>query len=93
MGLARVNLRFYCREQMGVDLPAAGDYATGIFMMGQDVCDKAEEVFGQIADQCNIQVSVESCYIICSLFCYHGNKHPKLNSYMNSLPNMVKVQI
>ena len=26
-------------------------------MMGPDICDKAQEVFGQIADQCNIQVS------------------------------------
>ena len=41
---------------MGADLPAAGQYATGILMMDPEISDKVEEMFVRLADQCGIQV-------------------------------------
>lgn len=41
---------------MNVNLPPPGEYATGIIMMGADVAEKAEQIFGEIAEQCHIKV-------------------------------------
>ncbi len=43
-----------------MELPPAGDYATGIIMMDPDIVSKAEEVFGKIAAECNLQVILKT---------------------------------
>ena len=47
---------FNFREELGVDLPGPGQYATGIFFMAPHIVDKIQEEFTKLAEKNNLKV-------------------------------------